>query len=101
MALMRPNVFEFLSVTSKTIGLNVTIEEVKVHENSEFVAKSLRQMQLRRDLGVIVLAIRKADGQMLFNPPAEAELAGSDTLIAMGDNENLKKLQKMLHGEKA
>jgi voltage-gated potassium channel len=100
LALLRPSVFEFLSLTSKNIGLDVSIEEVRVHEKCEFVSQSLRQMQLRRDLGVIVLAIRKADGQMLFNPPAEAELSGSDTLIAMGDGESLKRLQKMLHGEK-
>jgi voltage-gated potassium channel len=100
LALMRPNVFEFLSLTSKKIGLDVKIEEVKVHEGCEFVSQSLRQMQLRRDLGVIVLAIRKADGEMLFNPPAEAELNGNDTLIAMGDGDSLSRLEKMLHGDK-
>ena len=57
-------------------------------------------MQLRRDLGVIVLAIRNSDGQMLFNPPAEAELQGGDTLIAMGDKDSLTRLQNMLHGAK-
>jgi voltage-gated potassium channel len=101
LALMRPSVFEFLSLTTKSIGLDVAIEEVKVHEGSEFVSQSLRQMQLRRDIGVIVLAIRKPDGQMLFNPPAEAELEGNDTLIAMGDNDSLKRLEKMLHGERS
>jgi voltage-gated potassium channel len=101
MALLRPSVFEFMQLTSKNIGLDVSIEEIRVHEGSEFVARSLRQMQLRRDLGVIVLAIRKMDGQMLFNPPAEAELAGNDTLIVMGDAESLSRLEKLLHGERA
>lgn len=96
LALMRPHVFEFMNLTTKKIGLDVQIEEVKVHEDSGFVARSLSQMRVRRDLGVIVLAIRKMDGQMLFNPPADAELAGNDTLIVMGEPENLKRLESML-----
>ena len=35
---------------------------------------------------------------MLFNPPAEAELAAHDTLIVMGDAESLSRLEKLLHG---
>jgi voltage-gated potassium channel len=101
MALLRPSVFEFLHLTNKNIGLDVSIEELKVHASSDYVSKSLRQIQIRRDLGVIVLAIRKADGQMLFNPPAEAELAGNDTLIAMGAAENLKRLETLLRGGNA
>jgi K+/H+ antiporter YhaU regulatory subunit KhtT len=42
------------------MGLNIGIEQVKVAEGSEFSARSLRDLQFRRDLGVIVLAIRKA-----------------------------------------
>ena len=34
---------------------------------------------------MIVLAIRKSDGQMQFNPPAEAEIQAGDYLIVMGE----------------
>ena len=44
---------------TKNIGLDVAIEQVRVSPQSEFVSKTLRDMQIRRDLGVIVLAIRK------------------------------------------
>lgn len=98
MALLRPGVFEFMQATTRDMGLDVSIEELKVAEASGIVSKSLRELQIRRELGVIVLAIRKADGQMLFNPPAEAELKGGDTLIAMGEAENLKRLAEVLQG---
>ncbi len=45
---------------------------------------------------MIVLAIRKTDGRMLFNPPAEAEIEGGDFLIAMGESANLRRLEQML-----
>ena len=100
-ALLRPHVFQFIDFTTKNIGLDVGIEQVRVNDGSEFGSHSLSELQLRRDLGVIVLAIRKADGRMLFNPPAEAEIQGGDYLVVMGESPNLRKLEHMLSGVKA
>ena len=96
LSLLRPHVVQFLDMTIRRMGLDVNIEQVRVAESSEVVSRSLKQMQLRRDLGVIVLAIRKADGQMLFNPPAEATIAGGDYLIVMGEQQDLRKLEALL-----
>jgi voltage-gated potassium channel len=95
-ALLRPHVVQFLDFA--TMGLNVSIEQVRVSEECEFVSKSLRDMQLRRELGVIVLAIRKAGGTMLFNPDAEAVIAAGDFLIAMGEAQQLEKLERLTEG---
>ena len=101
LSLLRPHVVQFLDVATRNIGLDVGIEQVRVAEESEFVSRSLKQMELRRDLGVIVLAIRKADGQMLFNPPAEAMIAGGDYLIVMGEQQNLRRLETLFTGVRA
>ncbi len=92
-SLIRPHVLQFLDLTTKSMGLNVLIEQVRVVEGSEFASASLKQMQIRRDLGVIVLAIRRASGEMIFNPPAEAVIESGDYLVVMGDQENLRKLE--------
>jgi voltage-gated potassium channel len=94
-AMLRPHVFQFLDFATNSVGLNVGIEQVRVAEDSEFASLSLKQMQIRRELGVIVLAIRRADGQMLFNPPAEAIIGAGDFLIVMGEPDNLQKLEKL------
>ena len=95
-AVLRPHVFQFLDFTTKNLGLDVDIEQIHVAEGSELVSRSLREAQIRRDLGVIVLAIRRSGGQMLFNPPAEAEIGAGDYLIVMGEPHNLRKLESML-----
>jgi len=94
--MLKPHVSQFIDFTTKDIGLDVGIEQVRVSATCEFASKTLQQMQIRRDLGVIVLAIRKTDGRMLFNPPAEAEIEGGDFLIAMGESANLRRLEQML-----
>ncbi len=96
-SLLQPHVARFLDFTTGAgVGLNVSIEQVMVGAKSPFAGKSLRDMQIRRDLGVIVLAIRKADGHMVFNPPAEAEVTAGDHLIVMGGADDLRGLEKVL-----
>jgi voltage-gated potassium channel len=98
-AVLRPHVFQFFDFATKNLGLDVDIEQVRVPESSEFAARSLEQTRIRRELGVIVLAIRKADGHMLFNPPAESVISGGDHLIVMGEPKNLRVLENMMSVE--
>jgi len=101
LSLVRPHVLQFLDVATKNIGLDVCLEQMRVSAGSEMASKSLKQVQVRRDLGVIVLAIRKGDGEMLFNPPAEAVLEAGDFLIVMGEHESVRKLEARLAGVEA
>jgi len=97
-ALLRPHVVQFLDFTTKDVGEDIAIEQVKVSSGSEMVGKTIKEMQLRREVGVIVLAIRTADGGMLFNPPPDSAVRGSDYLIVMGRPENLRALETLLAG---
>lgn len=95
-ALLKPHVQQFLDFTTQNVGLDAGIEQVKVAARSSFADSSLADMQVRREFGVIVLAIRKASGEMLFNPPAEAKICTGDHLIVMGRPDGLRKLEQML-----
>jgi voltage-gated potassium channel len=95
-AVLRPHVFQFFDVAARSMGLDVDIEQVRVPEGSDFSSRSLQQTEIRRELGVIVLAIRKSDGHMLFNPPAETVISVGDYLIVMGAPNNLRTLENMM-----
>ena len=70
-------------------------------QNPEVVTRSLRDLHLSRDYGVIAMAIRKAGGRMVFNPPAESTITAGDYLIAMGALENLQKLERLVMGRES
>ena len=95
-ALLRPHVVQFLDFTTQNIGMDVSIEQVRISETSEVVSKTIKDMQLSRDLGVIVMAVRKHDGKMLFNPPAETAVHGGDYLIVMGPLQKLRALESLV-----
>jgi voltage-gated potassium channel len=95
-SLLRPHVVQFLDFTTKEVGEDIAIEQVRVSDASQMATRTIREMQLGRDVGVIVMAIRKADGQMIFNPPAETGVHGGDYLIVMGRPGNLRTLETLL-----
>jgi voltage-gated potassium channel len=94
-SLLRPHVVQFLDFTTKDIAMDISLEQVRVSAGSEVVGKTIREMQLRRNLGVIVMAIRRRDGNMLFNPPADTAVEAGDFLIVMGKQDDLLALEAL------
>jgi voltage-gated potassium channel len=95
-SLLRPHVVQFLDFTTKDVGEDIAIEQVRVSGSSEMVSKTIREMQLGKEVGVIVMAIRRESGEMVFNPPADTAVQGGDYLIVMGRPGNLRTLETLL-----
>jgi voltage-gated potassium channel len=92
-SLLRPHVVQFLDFATKDIAMDISLEQVRVSAGSEVVSKTIRELQLRRNMGVIVMAIRRRDGSMLFNPPADTSVEAGDFLIVMGKHDDLTALE--------
>ena len=100
-ALLKPHVQQFIDFTTQNLDVKVNIEQVRVSASSQFVDATIAGMQIHAEMGVIVLAIRKAAGEMLFNPPAEMKIAAGDHLIVMGEASHLQRLEQLLRGNPA
>lgn len=98
-SLLRPHVVKFLDFTTGTLGENVNMEQVRVAEDCDMASQSIKDIQLGREFGVIVMAIRTRDGGMLFNPPADTRIRAGDYLIVMGRQDNLRTLEERLRGQ--
>jgi len=63
---------------------------------SSWVGKDLRDLNLRARFGVNVVAIRNInnDDEINVSPKADNEIKEGDVLIVIGNNEDLKKLEK-------
>jgi len=100
-ALLKPHVHQFINFATQETGLDVNIEQVQVSTRSTFADRTLAELHAQRDLDVIVLAVRKAAGEMLFNPPPEMAIAAGDHLIVMGATDRLQKLEQLVTGTAA
>lgn len=93
---IRPSVADFVDLTFHSSDLALVMEEVVVGSRNDLVGVSLKDSGLRQRLDLIILAIKKADGRMIFNPPADTVIDRADTLIALGPHESMLKLASML-----
>ena len=96
-AVLRPTVIHFLELAFADESTDIAIEECPVGTDSELVGVCLRDSGLRQDLNLIVISVRKSDGQMHFNPSAETCLEAGDTLVVVGENRHLEVLDKLLN----
>jgi voltage-gated potassium channel len=95
-ALVRPHVMKFLDFATSHAGPSIVMEQIYVSPNSKFASRKLAEVRSRDDLGIIVLALRKSDGQMVFNPPSETTITAGDYLIVLGEQQNLDRLERMV-----
>ena len=91
---LRPHVVDFLD-TAMDREHKLEIEEVQVKPGSAISGKTLEASRLRRESGVIVLAIKGEGSQMRFNPAPDSVIHPGDHLIAMGDPEGLEHLERL------
>jgi voltage-gated potassium channel len=92
----RPYVQRFIDMALSSLSeTNLEIGEVRIGDPSRLAGQSLEGANIRERFGVIVLAIRRPNGQLDFNPRPSAALSAGDCLIVMGDLQNLKDLEAL------
>lgn len=86
---LRPAVMDFLDVLVHSDEMEMWLEEIAIGPQSWLNGMSIGDAELRQTTGIIVLAVRRAGGQMQVNPPDAAQLHEGDTLIVLGSRDDV------------
>ncbi len=90
-ALLKPAIADFMdSITAE--NLDLVFEEVAIGPQSPYAGRCLSETDLLNDLSVIIVAIRRTDGDLVFHPNGETELREGDMLILIGNAESVRRL---------
>jgi voltage-gated potassium channel len=95
-ALLRPTVYDFVDIATQRSGLDLMFEEIRIGAASRLDGVSVKDSDIRKHYDVIVIAIKKADGAMVFNPGPDTVMHGGDVLITLGDRGQLQRLASTL-----
>jgi len=98
MGMLKPAVMSFLEVVMDHKDMSIEIEEIQVGKGSQYSGKRLVETDMRRDLDLIVIGIKKHYGDMVFNPGPQTVVEAHDTLIAMGRKEDLAACRRTAAG---
>jgi voltage-gated potassium channel len=74
------------------------IEEILVDKRSRLAGATVGTSGIHRDLGIMILAIKRADGEPGFNPTANQEIKAGDYLIVMGEAAKMPMLEEIAVG---
>jgi voltage-gated potassium channel len=95
---LRPAVVDFMRLATSSSSLDLAAEQVAIGAQSRFVGQSIKDADLRKSFGVIVVAIQPSSGQMEFNPSPERVMAVGDQLVVLGHPDQLKNLDRFAKG---
>jgi voltage-gated potassium channel len=95
--IMRPAVTSFLDSAFSDTRKDIQMEELAVSHASALAHLSLKDSGIRQKYNLIIIAIKNTDGAMLFNPSFETTIQPGDTVIAVGEVENLDRLENALN----
>jgi voltage-gated potassium channel len=83
--LLNPSIEDFLEVADDR-GSDLELADVQITEDNPLVGKQLAETDLR-ERGVMVIGIRRANGERLLPPPGTAVIQAGDSLFAFGSSD--------------
>lgn len=94
--IIRPTVMDFIDLAMHADELGLFMEELVISDKTPFAGKKLIDSGLRKKYNVIVIAIKRGDEPMIFNPKANVFILAGDILIVLGDSDNIAALEKVI-----
>ncbi len=95
--LTNPSAVEFTELVTHRSHLAIEINEVVVHDPGPFAGLTLRDADIGRRTGVMVIAVKRADGRVEFPPSGDEPFSAGDTIVLLGRRTTLEQFRKEFH----
>jgi voltage-gated potassium channel len=92
--LTNPAAVEFAELVTKRSSVAIEMDEMLIQSSSAMAGHSLRDADIKRRTGVIVVAIKRSDGRVLFPPSGDELLTPGDCVVVLGEREHLDQFRK-------
>jgi voltage-gated potassium channel len=93
-AVLRPAVVEIIELATHHQSLELQLEEVMVAPRSPYDGVTLRDSGLSDPSEVMVVAIKRPSGKMIFHPSPEEKVEAGDRLVVLGEPPRLRELER-------
>ena len=87
--LTNPSAVEFTELVTRRSSLAIEMEEIPVKARGPLDGLSLRDADIGRRTGAMVIAVKRADGRVEFPPSGDEPFAVGDTAVILGRRSNL------------
>lgn len=87
--LTNPTAVEFAELVTQRSRLAIEMDDVPIDAGSPLDSKTLRDADIGRRTGVIVVAVKRADGRVEFPPSGDEPFAQGDSIVVLGRRSNI------------
>lgn len=94
-AILRPAVMDFMFLSGRSSDENYALEEIAVMGGSDLADHSLGTLGREILKGIIVVGIKRAQGDLVFNPRGDTTVHEGDKLVAIGAIEDMERLSEL------
>jgi len=100
-AILRPAVVDFLDMTVRGEMPGLRMEGIQVMPGSSLAGKTLAEADIRKKLGLNIIAVKQLNGEIVTNPAASTKIELEDILITVGTGDAISKLEEILAPKRA
>jgi voltage-gated potassium channel len=93
-----PAAVQFTELVTQRTSLAIEMDELPIQASSTLAGHSLRDADIKRRTGVIVIAIKRADGRLEFPPSGDEVMAPGDTIVILGNPAHLDQFRRQFSG---
>jgi voltage-gated potassium channel len=94
--MIRPAAVEFLDNMLRSERGELRIHQITVNGHSPLAGTPIAQSGLRDGFNLLLLGVRRPDGEFEFRPPSSFILEAGMTLIVLGDVSNIDRARDSL-----
>jgi voltage-gated potassium channel len=93
--LTNPSAVEFAELVTQRSSLAIEMDDIPILDASPLRDQTLRNADIGRRTGVIVIAVKRADGRVEFPPSGDEPLSQGDSIVVLGRRSNLDQFRKV------
>ncbi len=90
----RPSTLELMELVAGQSVMDVIVDEIVIPTNSPMIGKTVMDTEARRRHGLLVVAVKRAEGSMIFNPDTNFTFLQGDVVIVMGKPDDIARCRK-------
>ncbi|MGO9600773.1 MAG: potassium channel family protein [Isosphaeraceae bacterium] len=92
--LTNPTAVEFVELVTQRSSLAIQMDDVPIKSDSPLAGKTLRDADIGRRTGVIVIAVKRSDGRVEFPPSGDQPFGDGDSIVLIGRRTNLDQFRE-------
>lgn len=91
----RPTTADLIELFAEASHLDMELDEFQIPDGSPLAGVSIASSRLKEDFNLLVVGIKHRTGELKFNPLPDDKIISGDTLLLIGEVENINRMKSV------